>query len=317
MRFGPIIALVVLALMSATLLAAPAGAQTPTCQSAASDSDGDGWGWENNASCIVSDVNEGSSTSPAAIDQATRIECANDFDPDGDGFGWENNQSCAHRPQTPQNLQVRAQLFAPNLTLTWDAVPDAAGYVVFVNGEPVLETTSTSIETAPQNRGANYSVRAFRPAKTAFSHPSRPVQWNGESSVVAGTDDFAERGCRTGAPGQNNPAIELDIRNPLTYFVNINGDIFFEPTNVVGTNIVQIGASFVADCDAQFHEVTLFDNNGEVVTSLRSNDGRIDGVEFPVLRPTEDVAYSMIVRSFFHDGSTRSSILVFFVVEGK
>ena len=82
-RFGPIIALVVLALMSATLLAAPAGAQTPTCQSAASDSDGDGWGWENNASCIVSDVNEGSSTSPAAIDQATRIECANDFDPDG------------------------------------------------------------------------------------------------------------------------------------------------------------------------------------------------------------------------------------------
>ena len=331
-RWGPLVSLLTVALIAGGLLASPAGAQAPTCQSAASDSDGDGWGWENNASCIVADSSNGSSNSGSSnngssnngststsqgIDTPTRIECANDFDPDGDGWGWENNQSCAHRPQAPTNLSIDSSGSILGATLTWDAVPGAAGYILYRDGQAFSEITGTSAPVGLLGP-ANYFVRSFRSGKSALSHASRPIQWNNDLApvVTPDTDELIERGCRTGAPGENFGAELVRGSFRVGLFTVVPGDVFFEPTDVVGTNYFQVNADFVSDCDAERHVLELRDQRGLLVETFET-DGALGGLGLPARRPVNDTSYTIVVTSHFFDGTTETSNTIVFTVQGK
>lgn len=298
--------MLVVALVATTLAANPASA-TPTCSSAAADSDGDGWGWENGESCKVDTTGQApdSQTPSQGNDPytATKPECQNSYDPDGDGWGWENNTSCAHKPAAPTNIrldQIRAPSAHPHwFMLRWDAVDGAAGYVVYLNGSPIGETTDTYL-LAGRGTG-NYFVKAYKPNRVAYSNPSRPVQGTGSGSVTPATDALPENGCRTGAPGQNNPVTDVTLSDPWRF--ELNGQQYF-----------YLGIEFVGDCDARYHTLEL--GTGEryapLIESFRV-DSRVHRIEIPSNYLQEDVVYSIRTTSTFHDGDSNQGDKVFFV----
>ncbi len=286
--FSPLAVLMLISIVGGVLFAAPAQAQTPICASAASDSDGDGWGWENEQSCIVAEEapqpTESQPSQPTALDTPTRAVCNNTFDPDGDGWGFENNQSCAHRPEAPTGLNIFSERFAP-LLLSWNEVPGAAGYVVFRNGEAILETTELSIFVPGQD---TYFVKAFRQGKVAFSHASRPVQFNGERGFTTSeNDELAEPGCRTGRSGENlRPTAALTRGEDFTSSGGIDYAVLeFD--------------EIVLDCDAAQHELIIEDENtGARRRSILSNDQATLTTSVRRVPGTTRIT----LTSIFHDG---------------
>ena len=303
----------------------PTPNQRPTCASPDSDPDGDGFGFENNATCLVAEQTPAPAPAPSpapvptptAIDTPTRIECNNDFDPDGDGFGFENNQSCAHRPPVPTNFQMGTFVQTVQ-ALFWDPVPGAEGYVLYANGEP-FSVEDTSIWTGDLVSGTNYYVRSFTPGMGALSHPSRPLQWNGELFVDPDTDNFNEFRCRSGAAGENNPATGFGDRFPLVLFTVNNGDIIFEPTTAPGAQFFQADVFYTLDCDAERHVVEFQDDQGRVInTTNRDGDGDLPGFHNEVgSRPSRDIDYRLVVTSFFHDGDVVESQPYIISVPGR
>ena len=174
-----LLALLVLGLFATALQASPAGAQTPTCESATTDPDGDGWGFENGRSCRVptgsesSESSESSGNSGASNGSSSGTPtCASAAtDPDGDGWGYENGRSCRvsvanNAPQQSDLVQaIQATLNSITNVTPWiPAGSTCSSLPSFQNGCDVSggEWTSAFADFANQNgisRSANVGAQ--------------------------------------------------------------------------------------------------------------------------------------------------------------
>lgn len=108
-----------------------------------------------------------------------------------------------------------------NETLQWDAIHDAINYIICRNGKPIATTKSTSLTLPPNDRYAEYQVKAVgvNGSESFFSEPIRKVPAENILIVHAG-DKESERVCveRTGTSAIEK---EFQISTSGSYIVDV------------------------------------------------------------------------------------------------
>ncbi len=252
-------------------------AQTPVCQSAASDPDGDGWGWENQASCVVAG-------SPADSTTPTHIVCQTQSDPDGDGWGWEDNRSCRMPAAVNGVEKTPAVDGAHPRCVRNDSDPDGDGYGWENGASCVAQRANTApVTTSSATVPSRVIAPGLQRCTTARSDPDRDgIGW--EDNALCASDVGVVVCERPGMdPDRDGFGLQAGKTCIVSSDLEVQGEVQGEQSGARTISGEKGGLSL-----ADITDVVLVTGQSNVLGSMTSYDPGLDAPDHRVFAWTSD-----------------------------